>query len=56
MGMLDKVKGMLGKNSGKAQEGVDKAADVIDDKTGGQHTETIESGAEKAKDDKLDGQ
>ena len=45
----------FGKHDEKAKDGVDKAADVVDDKTGGKHTETIDSGADKAKDtiDKL---
>lgn len=30
--------------------GIDKVADVADDKTGGQYTEQIDQGAEKAKD------
>ena len=50
MSILDKAKGLLGKNSGKAKDGVDKAADVADDKTGGKHTEQIDGAAEKAKD------
>ena len=50
MSILDKAKGLLGKNSDKAKAGVDKAADVADDKTGGKHTEQIEGAAEKAKD------
>ena len=50
MSILDKAKGLLGKNSDKAKSGVDKAADVADDKTGGKHTEQIEGAAEKAKD------
>ena len=50
MSIVDKAKGLLGKNREKAKDGVDKAADVIDDKTGGKHTDKIESAAEKAKD------
>jgi hypothetical protein len=50
MSIMDKAKGLLGKNRDKAKTGVDKAADVIDDKTGGKHTDTIDSAAEKAKD------
>ena len=49
MGILDKAKDLLGQNKDKAKGAVDKAADVIDDKTGGKHTDKIESGAEKAK-------
>jgi uncharacterized protein YjbJ (UPF0337 family) len=50
MGLLDKVKSLLGKNKEPVKDGVDKAADVADDKTGGKHTEKIEDGAEKVKD------
>jgi len=60
MGFLDDAKkkatGLL-KGRGKQVEGaIDKAADVVDDKTGGKHTDKIDSAAEKAKDvvDKLD--
>ena len=50
MSIMDKAKGLIGKNRDKAKDGVDKAADVVDDKTGGKHTDKIESGSEKAKD------
>jgi hypothetical protein len=50
MSILNKAKGLLGKNREKAKDGVDKVADVVDDKTGGKHTDKIESAAEKAKD------
>ena len=61
MGFLDKAKQML---TGKVDEhgdqiaqGIDKAADVADEKTGGRYTDKIDTGAEKAKDslDSLDG-
>jgi len=50
MSILDKVKGMLGKNSEQAKTGVDKAAGVVDNKTGGTHTQQIDGAADKAKD------
>ena len=50
MSILDKAKGLVGKNRDKAKDGVDKAADVIDDKTGGAHADKIDAAAEKAKD------
>jgi hypothetical protein len=55
VGILDKAKGLLGQHKDKAKGAVDKAADVIDDKTRGKHTDKIETGAEKTKDviDKL---
>ena len=57
MGLLDKAKSMLGQHADKADDAVDKVADIVDDKTGGKHTEKIDGAAEKVKDvlDKLDG-
>ena len=42
MGLFDKVKGMAGKNKAKIADGVDKATDVIDDKTGGKHHDKLQ--------------
>ena len=55
MGLLDKIKGALQGKSGQVSSGIDKMADVVDDKTGGKHTEKIADAAEKVKDvvDKL---
>jgi len=50
MSILDKAKGLVGKNRDKAKDGVDKGAAVVDKKTGGAHSDKIEAGAEKAKD------
>ena len=61
MGFLDKLRGKasdaVDQHGDKIADGIDKAADVADQKTGGKHTAKIDSGAEKAKDalDKLDG-
>lgn len=56
MGLLDKIKGALQGKSKQMKSGIDKAADVVDDKTGGKHTDKIDGAADKAKDiiDKLD--
>ena len=56
MGLLDRIKGALQGKSKQVSSGIDKAADVIDDKTGGKHTEKIDDAADKAKDfvEKLD--
>lgn len=56
MGFLDKIKDTLSGNKDKVDDGIDKAADFADDKTGGKYTDKIDQGAEKAKDvvDKLD--
>ena len=57
MGLLDKLKGKTGKlkeaaadHAEQIEGGIDKGAEVIDDKTGGKYTEKIDSAAEKAKD------
>jgi MT0933-like antitoxin protein len=56
MGLLDTIKNALKGKGDQVSSGIDKAADVVDEKTGGQHTEKIDDAAEKAKDivDKLD--
>lgn len=55
MGLMDKVKGLVGKHEDKVDDAIDKAADLADEKTGGKHSDKIDAAAEKAKDvvDKL---
>ena len=61
MGFLDDAKGKLNdaldQHGDKISDGIDKAAALADEKTGGKHTDRIESATGKAKDalDKLDG-
>ena len=61
MGFLDKAKGMLTKavddHGEKIADGLDKAADVADKKTGGQHHDKIAGATDQARGalDKLDG-
>lgn len=47
MGLLDKIKSMLGGNADKVKDGVDKAANMVDDKTGGKYSDKIETVEEK---------
>ena len=47
MGMLDKIKGLVGGNADKVKDGLDKAADMIDDKTGGKYEDQIDTATEK---------
>lgn len=42
MGFLDKAKDMFNKNRSNIRKGVDKATDVVDDKTGGKHTDKLD--------------
>ena len=50
MGIMDKVKGLLGQHEEKVDDAIDKAADLADDKTDGKHTDKIDAAADKAKD------
>ncbi len=47
MGLLDKIKGMLGGNADKAKAGLEKAGDMVDEKTGGKFTDKIDMAEEK---------
>lgn len=47
MGLLDKIKGLLGGNADKIKDGVDKAGDIVDDKTGGKYSDKIEMAEDK---------
>ena len=50
MGIFDKAKDLANEHNDKVDQGIEKAAELIDEKTGGQHTEQIQQGAEQAKD------
>ena len=55
MGMLDKAKDLAKGNADKVKEGLDKAGDMVDEKTGGKFGDKID----QAKDmvgDKIDGE
>ena len=56
MGFIDKIKDAVAGNADKAEKAIDKAADLVDDKTKGKHSKHIDGAAEKAKDfvEKLD--
>ncbi len=61
MSMFDNLKGkaseLVDKNSDKIADGMDKAGELLDSKTGGAHTDKIATGKDKLKDalDGLDG-
>lgn len=53
MGLKDlfgKGKKMAAENKDQVTQGIEKAADIVDEKTGGQHTEHIDKGEAAAKD------
>lgn len=61
MGTFDnletKLKGLVDKNSGQIADGMDKAGEFIDSKTGHKHSDKIETGKDKLTEvlDGLDG-
>lgn len=50
MGIFDKAKDLANQHNAQVDQGIDKAAEIIDQKTGGQHTDKIQEGAQQAKD------
>ena len=47
MGLLDKIKSMLGGNADKVKGGLEKAGDMVDEKTDGKFTDKIDMSEEK---------
>jgi hypothetical protein len=47
MGIFDKIKDLVGGNADKVKDGLDKAGDMIDEKTGGEHTDKIDMATDK---------
>lgn len=54
----DKAKGLVEGHGDQVDQGVDRAGDIADERTGGAHGEQIEQGEQKLRDglDGLDGQ
>ena len=49
MGFLDKITDAVGDHAEQVEGAVDKAADLIDEKTGKKHSDQIDQAADKAK-------
>ena len=47
MGLLDKIKSMLGGNADKVKGGLEKAGDMVDEKTDGKFADKIDMAEEK---------
>lgn len=47
--LKDKAKDALGQHGDKADEGIDRAGQFVDERTGGEHSERIRTGTDKAK-------
>ena len=50
MGIFDKAKDAMSGQQDKVDAGVDKAGDMVDEKTGDKYTEQVDQGQEMAKD------
>jgi hypothetical protein len=55
MGLLDKIKELLGGRKNEVKSGIDRGSDVIEKRVGTEHAAKVENVADKAKDavDKL---
>jgi antitoxin protein of toxin-antitoxin system len=49
MGFLDKVKGLVSKNADKVEMAIDKAGDIVDQKTQGKYTSQVDKVQDAAK-------
>jgi hypothetical protein len=49
MAFLDKVKNLLAKNADKVDTAIDKAGDIVDKKTQGKYSSTVDKVADAAK-------
>ena len=49
MGFLDKVKDLVSKNKGTVDSAIDKAGDVVDQKTQGKYAQHVDKAQEAAK-------
>ena len=49
MGFLDKVKGLVSKNADKVETAIDKAGDIVDQKTQGKYASQVDKVKDAAK-------
>ena len=49
MGLIDKVKDLLSKNADKVETAIDKAGDVVDQKTQGKYADKVDKVQDAAK-------
>jgi antitoxin protein of toxin-antitoxin system len=48
--MKDKARDLASEHGDKVKEGMEKAGDFVDEKTGGKHSDKIDKGVEKGQD------
>ncbi|MFC3850662.1 antitoxin [Corynebacterium hansenii] len=56
MGIFDKAKQFAADNPDKVSQGIDKAGDAIDERTGGKHSEQIDKAQDAARKHLADGE
>ncbi|MGW4100791.1 MULTISPECIES: antitoxin [unclassified Mycobacterium] len=49
MGFLDKAKDLLSQNADKVEQAIDKAGDIVDEKTQGKYSSVVDKAQEAAK-------
>jgi len=49
MGFLDNVKGLVSKNADKVETAIDKAGDIVDQKTQGKYSSQVDKAQDAAK-------
>lgn len=49
MGLLDKAKSLLAENADKVEQVIDKAGDIVDEKTGGKYAGAVDKVQDAAK-------
>ncbi|MEW2478489.1 antitoxin [Mycobacterium sp. NPDC051198] len=49
MGFLDKAKSLLSQNADKVEQAIDKAGDIVDEKTQGKYSQHVDKAQEAAK-------
>ncbi|HEV7712828.1 MAG TPA: antitoxin [Asanoa sp.] len=47
MGFMDRLKAMAGKHDDKVDQGMQKAGDKMDERTGGKHSDKIDKGVDE---------
>ena len=48
--MVDKAKDLAGQHPDKVDQGIDKAGDAVDQRTGGQHAEQVDKAQDAVRD------
>ena len=50
MGLMDKLRSVLGQHSDKVDTGIESSGDAVDDRTGGKYADRVDQGQDAARD------